>query len=105
MALSNSDNPTKGKKHTKITGKGYYVKFNSSDRKKDAGQSTIPFFDAQQISSSQSFPLSGLGLVHRGAEGSGGFLTFRLMTLDFSHYLNTKLPSNIIDKLQSKIRL
>ncbi|KAK0160976.1 hypothetical protein PV328_008319 [Microctonus aethiopoides] len=105
LALSNSDNPTKGKKHTKITGKSYYVEFHSSDRKKDAGQSTIPFFDAQQISSSQSSPLSGLGLVHRGAEGSGGFLTFRLMTLDYSHYLNTELPSNIIDKLQSKITL
>ncbi|KAK0089866.1 hypothetical protein PV325_004889 [Microctonus aethiopoides] len=96
VELSAPDDPTKGKDHKQISKPGQYVKFTTSDRAKDAGQATIPFFDGQSITSTISTALSGLGLFHRGATGSGGFLALRLLTLDLPEYVNTELTPEMI---------
>lgn len=58
--------------------------------KKDAGQSTVPFFDSLEAEGYPEFPLGGVGIMHRGREGFGGFLTFRIFDLNISKYFNDK---------------
>lgn len=70
-----------------------FIRFRASDLKKDAGQSTVPFFDAQDVDGDPEFPLGGVGIIHRGREGYGGFLAFRIYDLDFSGYLNNNYTS------------
>lgn len=63
----------------------YYVELQTSSPKRDAGQSIIPWFDAQSVTlNDEPSPLNGIGLYHRGAKNSGGFLAYRLFTLDHS---------------------
>nr|ABY19389.1 venom protein 2 [Microctonus hyperodae] len=84
VELSAPDDPTKGKDHKQISKPGQYVKFTTSDRVNDAGQATIPFFDGQSVTSTISTALSGLGLFHRGASGSGGFFGIKIVNSRFT---------------------
>ncbi|KYB24794.1 hypothetical protein TcasGA2_TC031894 [Tribolium castaneum] len=63
------------------------IKFTNTDYQKDAGQTTIPFFDAQPVNSTIPTPLSGVGLFHKGHKGSGGFIAPKIFTYDFSKYI------------------
>nr|XP_015839800.1 PREDICTED: uncharacterized protein LOC103313022 isoform X2 [Tribolium castaneum] len=66
-----------------------YIEFANTDYRKDAGQTTIPFFDAQAVNSTTPTPLSGIGLFHKGRKGYGGFIAPKIITYDFSrHILN-----------------
>lgn len=67
-----------------------YVEFQTSDLVKDAGQSTIPFFDAQDVEGEIEFPLGGIGLMHRGHEGYGGFLAFRIYDMNLSKFFQER---------------
>ncbi|XP_044576675.1 uncharacterized protein LOC123259921 isoform X1 [Cotesia glomerata] len=64
-----------------------FVKFRASDLKKDAGQSTVPFFDGRESGMHESL-LGGVGLIHRGVPGSGGHLAFKIFDFDMSPYFN-----------------
>ncbi|KAG8034395.1 hypothetical protein G9C98_007471, partial [Cotesia typhae] len=68
-----------------------FVKFKVSDLKKDAGQSTVPFFDARPVESKVLFPLRGIGLFHRGYEGFGGFISFKIFIISPHEYMNNEL--------------
>ena len=58
-----------------------YLKFTPTAlRRKDAGESTIPFLDIQPIVSQPAVPLSGLALVHKAAPESGGYLALSMST-------------------------
>ncbi|XP_074093781.1 uncharacterized protein LOC141524035 [Cotesia typhae] len=67
-----------------------YVRFRSSDLVEDAGQSTVPFFDAQDVEGKPEFPLGGVGLVHRGWKNYGGFLAFRIFDVNLSELFKDK---------------
>ncbi|CAG9812536.1 unnamed protein product [Phaedon cochleariae] len=64
-----------------------YIEFTNTDLNRDAGQTTVPFLDAQKLESLQAVPLSGAGLFHKGGPFSGGFITPKLITYDFSKHL------------------
>ncbi|XP_063904366.1 uncharacterized protein LOC135123538 isoform X2 [Zophobas morio] len=64
-----------------------YVKFANTDYDKDAGQTTIPFFDAQPLESAIPVPLVGVGVFHKGTSGFGGFITPRIFTYNFTKHL------------------
>ena len=64
-----------------------YVKFANTDYDKDAGQTTIPFFDAQPLESAIPVPLVGVGVFHKGKSGFGGFITPRIFTYNFTKHL------------------
>lgn len=84
--LTTPDNPL----HTPtnaINPKDRYAIFVESDLKKDAGQSTVPFFDAQPVEMEQSLALDGIGLARKGDNNGGGFLTLKLFTIDISQYM------------------
>uniref|UniRef100_U5ETG3 Putative secreted protein n=1 Tax=Corethrella appendiculata TaxID=1370023 RepID=U5ETG3_9DIPT len=66
---------------------GENVKFSSSNWGSNAGQATVPFFDAQEVSPEPPMALAGAGIIHRGAKSCSGFIapivhTIRLETID-----------------------
>ncbi|KAJ3646676.1 hypothetical protein Zmor_024252 [Zophobas morio] len=64
-----------------------YVKFANTGYEKDAGQTTVPFFDAQPVESAIPVPLSGVGVFHKGISGFGGFIAPRIFTYNFTKHL------------------
>jgi hypothetical protein len=61
---------------------GHTVQFGSASLKKTAGQEVVPYFDGQDVHPlSLRFPLSGIGIFHKGQPGHGGFIAFRLLVL------------------------
>ncbi|KAG8040146.1 hypothetical protein G9C98_000716 [Cotesia typhae] len=91
LELENPDDPSKAppEELQEITS-GKTVEFRASDFEKDAGQSTVPFFDGRNLEFSPPAPLQGLGVFHRGHQGFGGYLAFRALDLNmytiFSDY-------------------
>lgn len=59
-----------------------YVKFQPTDKFKDAAQSTIPFLDGTFAEGNPSI-LSGVGLFHKGQPHFGGFIAPYLVAFDF----------------------
>lgn len=91
LLLPSPDNPIKSPKNIPNLKGNQFVKFKVSDLKKDAGQSTVPFFDARPVESKVLFPLRGIGLFHRGYEGFGGFISFKIFIISPHEYMNTEL--------------
>lgn len=50
-------------------------------------QSVIPWLDAQSVTSGGNVPLYGVGLYHRGSSNSGGFLAYRLISIDYTRFM------------------
>lgn len=49
----------------------------------------MPFFDALEAEGDPNFPLGGIGIIHRGQKGFGGFLAFKIFEIDLSKYFKT----------------
>lgn len=98
VVLSSPADPSVGGRSVEASEPNRFIQFRASDRTKDAGQSTVPFFDGQSVIASPNTALSGIGLYHKGNKGSGGFLAFRLLTINLPGYLNTKLTDDMIEK-------
>lgn len=64
-----------------------YVKFTRASLEANAGQATVPFWDAQKVEPTPTLPLSGVGLFHKGAPKCGGFLGLRIFSMDYSEYM------------------
>lgn len=55
-----------------------YVTVQSSSLKKDAAQTPVPFFDAQDLLEPKSITMvQNIGIFLKGQPGFGGFVTFR----------------------------
>ncbi|XP_074112286.1 uncharacterized protein LOC141535991 [Cotesia typhae] len=89
LNLPYPDDPTKSSENAIDSKTNQFIKFRASDLKKDAGQSTVPFFDALEAEGDPNFPLGGIGIIHRGQKGFGGFLAFKIFELDLSQYFKT----------------
>lgn len=59
-----------------------YTVVKISDACSDAGQTTIPLFDAQPVQSKSYTPLAGIGLHHRTSPGYSGYLALTGYTHD-----------------------
>ena len=64
------------------------VEFTPSSKSADAAQTTLPFFDIQKVQSQSPFPLAGVGLYHKGYSNYGGFIAPKILTLDYSKFLD-----------------
>ncbi|KAG8035911.1 hypothetical protein G9C98_003037 [Cotesia typhae] len=94
IRLDNSDLPTKSPKNRVDWAYGHYVKFQRSDLSKDAAQSMVPFFDVQDVEGELEFPLGAIGILHRGHEGYGGFLAFKINTIHVGQYFKMKFDED-----------
>lgn len=84
--MGDADNPLKSSKNFPDSQANQWVTFRVSDHKKDAGQSTVPYWDTQPVETDPSSALGGVGLFHMGAPDYGGFVTLRLIDLNRSYY-------------------
>ncbi|KAH8312800.1 hypothetical protein KR044_012978, partial [Drosophila immigrans] len=83
----NLDVPTRsGGNSQTISDFDQFVDFVNTGIHKDAAQTTIPFFDTQDIVSSYPMPLSGIGLILKGTPGYGGYVSPLIIHYDFSYY-------------------
>jgi hypothetical protein len=85
LKLIKPDIPTRVTNTDRTTNR--YVQFVSTNYYKDAGQTTVPFFDAQPVNSKVPVPLSGIGIYHKGRSGSGGFIAPRIFSYNFAAHL------------------
>ncbi|KAK0179591.1 hypothetical protein PV327_005329 [Microctonus hyperodae] len=81
-------NPTKCKGYNYNRETNQFVQFHHSDVREDAGQSTVPFIDAQPVEIYPSFPLGGIGLFYRSQFGCGGYIAPRLFAIDITQYVD-----------------
>lgn len=82
------DIPTRTKSKNTIVSKGdQFVEFTHTDMFKDAGQTTIPFIDSQDVVTTVPTPLVGAGVYYKSTPGYGGFIGLKIVTYDFTHHL------------------
>ena len=55
-------------------------------------QTTIPFIDAQPVTTREGTWLSGIGLHYRGHPGYGGYVGLHIATFNYSSHLPPKEP-------------
>ncbi|XP_063904379.1 uncharacterized protein LOC135123544 [Zophobas morio] len=87
LKLDRVDVPIRSEAHSNKFTTNKYVKFTNTGYEKDAGQTTVPFFDAQPVESAIPVPLSGVGVFHKGISGFGGFIAPRIFTYNFTKHL------------------
>ncbi|KAI4457296.1 hypothetical protein MML48_8g00010324 [Holotrichia oblita] len=82
------DIPTRAKSKNTVVSKGnQFVEFAHTDMIKDAGQTTIPFIDSQDVVTKVPTPLIGAGLYYKSIQGYGGFIGLKIVTYDFTQHL------------------
>ncbi|XP_023948445.2 uncharacterized protein LOC112053291 isoform X3 [Bicyclus anynana] len=99
LKLHKPDIPTRSTRALPVDSKhDQYIEFTHSDFDADAAQSTVPFVDIQPLEPLKgSALLSGAGIMHRGARGSGGFVAAKLFTYDYSRHVRAELPPAFVD--------
>ncbi|GLV45524.1 orion [Carabus blaptoides fortunei] len=88
LNLDNRDVPTKASSPSKmISTSGQYLRFTHTGIEADVAQSTVPFIDVQPVVSDLPVPLGGVGVYYKGEEGFGGFIAPKIITYDYSKYI------------------
>ncbi|XP_035439759.1 uncharacterized protein LOC118269000 isoform X1 [Spodoptera frugiperda] len=109
LELYKPDLPTRSHAALRIDSQhDQYIEFTHSDFDADAAQSTVPFIDVQPVVPSKALNtkgatlLSGAGLYHRGARGSGGFIGVKVITYDYSKHVKAEPPpSEFVDESET----
>ena len=70
-----------------------YVEFTHTDIDADVAQTTVPYIDAQEVTSVPPVALSGVGIYVKGQKYYGGFVAPKLFTYDFSPHIDTPEPT------------
>jgi hypothetical protein len=65
-------------------------------------QTTIPYIDAQPVTSKDGTWLSGIGLYHKGYPGYGGYVGLTTLTYDFEKHLSPKTKK--LESMQMLLR-
>ena len=66
-----------------------FIEFQASSLEKDVSQNTVPFLEATPITAQPPTWLTGVGIYHKGQPGYGGYVAFRIATLNFADYIAT----------------
>jgi hypothetical protein len=64
-----------------------YLQFGVTSRYKDVSQTTVPYFDIQEVRPYPAVWLRGLGIYHKGQPGFGGFLAPRVFTQNLADFV------------------
>ena len=96
LILKSPNVPTRSKaKSLPISTSNSFIKFTHSDLNKDAAQTTVPFLDAQDVVNNPPVPLEGVGIIVKGQDGYGGFITPKIKTFDYGPYVQAiQTPQN-----------
>ncbi|XP_044005591.1 uncharacterized protein LOC122850525 [Aphidius gifuensis] len=91
IILNHPDDPLKFQSNTYDSKENSFIRIRSSDLLKDAGQTTIPYFDLLEVAPKYSAPLAGIELFHKGQldGSSGGYIALKIYPIDLSEYMNS----------------
>ncbi|KAK9746573.1 protein of unknown function (DUF4803) [Popillia japonica] len=94
------DIPTRTKSRTKskntIVSRGdQFVEFTHTDMFKDAGQTTIPFIDSQDVVTTVPTPLVGAGVYYKSTPGYGGFIGLKIVTYDLLQIVRPRVTADL----------
>ncbi|KAI9565211.1 hypothetical protein GHT06_008993 [Daphnia sinensis] len=64
-----------------------FIEFQVTSLEKDVSQTTVPFIEATPVAPEPPVWLTGIGIYHKGQPGYGGYVAFRIATLNFSDYM------------------
>lgn len=64
-----------------------FIEFQVTSLEKDVSQNTVPFIEATPVAPEPPVWLTGIGIYHKGQPGYGGYVAFRIATLNFSDYM------------------
>lgn len=70
------------------TSNEHYVKLQVLPLKVDLSQFVFPYFDGQQVGGNPGYPLSGIGIIHRGSSENAGYLSLKLISLHYAKILD-----------------
>lgn len=70
-----------------------YIEFTNTDIDADVAQTTVPYLDAQDVTSLPAIALAGVGLYHKSQKGFGGFVAPKLFTYDFEPHIERPDPT------------
>ncbi|KAJ8687371.1 hypothetical protein QAD02_023165 [Eretmocerus hayati] len=86
--LIKPDEPTRyfSKSFVRLSRNNQFVRFRMTDLGKDIGQNVVPFIDLQEVVTNPPSPLSGVGMILRGPENSGGFLAPKIIHFNHANY-------------------
>ncbi|XP_037725034.1 uncharacterized protein LOC119556699 isoform X2 [Drosophila subpulchrella] len=103
LHLESPNVPTRSNSTVPLSSDNQYIDFINTGFKDDAAQTTVPFIDIQEVTSDSPVPLSGIGIYYKGLHGYGGFLAPKLITYDYSPYIQvpTWAPSRVPDEKTS----
>ncbi|XP_015120640.1 uncharacterized protein LOC107043599 [Diachasma alloeum] len=65
-----------------------WVQLEKTSLEKDAGQTVVPLLDGLKISARPPVPLTGIDFFLKSAEGYGGFISFRITSLNRTEYMD-----------------
>ncbi|XP_062124916.1 uncharacterized protein LOC133838011 [Drosophila sulfurigaster albostrigata] len=90
LHINNLDLPTRSKENSQPLSKTkQYLKFVNTGLEADAGQTTIPFIDIQDVVSNPPVPLAGLGIYYKSSPGYGGFVAPKLISYDYAAHVRS----------------
>ncbi|KAH8414601.1 hypothetical protein KR215_009920 [Drosophila sulfurigaster] len=88
LNIDNLDLPTRATNSSQPISKDtQYVEFVNTGLEKDAGQTTIPFIDIQDVVSYPPVPLTGLGIYYKNSPGYGGFIAPKIFSYDYATHV------------------
>ncbi|XP_034935116.1 uncharacterized protein [Chelonus insularis] len=96
--------PRKSKKNGVFSKINEFIMVGPSNVNDDAGQTTIPLFDAQPVAVNRTQALGGAGLFVRGAKDYGGFLAFRAYTANLGDYMNANMKKKQLKNFKKLYR-
>lgn len=88
ISVKGLDNPAESKLNKPYRETNQFVRFTHTSLEKDAGQTTVPLFDALEASMKPAMPLNGIGLYYKTAPSFGGYIAPRLFTDSMDKYLD-----------------
>lgn len=98
VKLKSPDVPTSSRVQSEIDSQSnQFIELTHTDLDRDVAQTTVPYFDAQEVTSIPPVALSGIGIFHKGAPLSGGFVAMKLITYDFGPHIQQPQLSDIDD--------
>ncbi|XP_034942424.1 uncharacterized protein [Chelonus insularis] len=96
--------PRKSPKNIVFSKINEFIMFGPSNIYDDAGQTTIPLFDAQPVTVNRTLALAGAGMFVRGAKDYGGFIAFRAYTANFGDYMNANMKKKQLKQFKKLYR-
>ncbi|XP_065161063.1 uncharacterized protein [Atheta coriaria] len=77
-----------------------YLEFTNTDFAADVAQTTIPFFDSQEVYSDIPVPLAGAGIYYKRIANYGGFVAPKIITFNYHGILEEAIYDLNPDEIQ-----